>query len=116
MILKITGQDKERLDQNLNSFLNLSTMICLKGYIPSPEEMSSPQELGKWWIRETNRFILLPISNDYWLNIREEGENYILVEFRFRYDNDNKKKDSISLVLLAFFDFVENANLPIVKP
>jgi hypothetical protein len=109
MKLKIFASNKERFESNLIRFLNLSTLICLGGSIPSQYDIENAENLGRWWIKEedNNRFQLLGISNNDWVNIHEEGENFIIVEFNFRYDKGSYKKVAISNLMLAFFDFIE---------
>lgn len=108
MKLKISGNTEERFDRNLTSFLNLATLICLKGIIPTQKEIDEPERLGKWWfLDEGKRYVMIGAANDYWANIREKGENYIVIEFSFRYDIDLKKKKAVSNLMLALFDFVE---------
>lgn len=108
MKLKITGNTPERFESNLKRFLNLSTLVCLKGYVPSQNEIEKP-ELGRWWIleEENKRYQLLPSANDYWLNIREKGTNYIILDFSYRYDSNFKMKNALCELTSTVFDFVE---------
>ncbi|MEK6829077.1 MAG: hypothetical protein AABY15_03040 [Nanoarchaeota archaeon] len=112
MELKITGNTEERFNNNLKSFLNVATMICLKGNVPTQKDIDQAEALGRWWTLEekNKRYQILGSVNDNWLNIRESGVNYIIVEFNFRYDIDSQKKKAISNLMLAFFDFVEKVD------
>ena len=107
MELKITGRTKEQFDFNLESFLNISAMICLWGKIPTKDDVKEAECLGRWWYKEkdNNRYQLSSTNND-WLNVRKEGENYIIVEFNFRYDSQFEKKKAITNLMLTFYDFV----------
>jgi len=112
MKLKISGSSKERFEQNLTNFLNVATMICLRGHIPTQYDIDNAEKLGGWHYHEkiggVNRFQLLGAANNDWLNvIQEGGEYFVIVEFSFRYDSDSKKKESITNLMFAFFDFVE---------
>jgi len=111
MKLKISGKNKELFKENLNSFLNVATMICLRGHIPTQYDIDNADRLGRWWYREDSggcdRYQLFGLANNDWLNVKEEGENFIIAEFNFRYDGERKKKESITNLMLAFFDFVE---------
>lgn len=111
MKLKITGRNKDNFDKNLTDFLNVATMICLQGTIPTEYYIKEAKNLGYWWFRENDsRFELLKAINNHKLIIRNEGENFIIVEFNIRYDYDGKKKTTISELMLAWFDFVEHIN------
>lgn len=108
MELKITGYNKENFEENLTHFLNVATMICLKGHIPTQDDIINTRTHGMWWFKETDnkRFQLLG-SNNNWLNIVSEGENFIVVEFNFRYDKYSHRKNTISRLMLEWFDFVD---------
>ncbi|MCU0337872.1 MAG: hypothetical protein MUF12_08480 [Sediminibacterium sp.] len=112
MELRISGRSEEQFNENLVSFLNVSTFICLRGTIPKQWDIDKAETGGRWWTKEAHnrRFNILGIVNDNWLNIRKEGENFIVVEFNFRYDRHFEKKKSISNLMLAFFDFVSIEN------
>lgn len=109
MKLKITGHNKERFEENLLNFLNMATLICHKGYIPTQYDIDNADRLGNWWSldKEQNKYYILGGSNNIWLAILEETETSKTVEFSFRYDSKREKEFSISNVLLAFLDYVE---------
>jgi len=109
MILKITGRDRETYLENLTKFLNLATLICLRGNIPEPYDIENAESFGNWWFREPKRFQILGSSNNNWLNIIEEFETHIVVEFQFRYDKDFNKERTTTELMLCWFDFVEVA-------
>ena len=107
--LKITGRNTERVEQNLKDVLSLATLVCHKGYVPTPRDIETAETLGMWYSKDTpNRYNLIPTCNDYWANIIEQGENFIVLEFNIRYDGNEKKTKSLSELILAWFDdFVE---------
>lgn len=103
MEIKIIGHNKERFEENLKNVLNVATLICLKGIIPTERDIATSETGGRWYIKEDGRYNLLPIANDYWANIKGEGENFIVIEFNVRYDGDGKKKLALTNSILAFF-------------
>jgi hypothetical protein len=105
MDLKITGVTKERFEKNLKDILNVSAFVCLQGYIPDEQEIEEPIRSGKWWFRESepNRFQLVPTTNNYWANIIDEGNDFIVIRFNIRYDRDNKKSESLSNLISSWF-------------
>lgn len=109
MKLKISGNTKEQFKKNTIDFLNLSTLICLKGSIPSNYDIETAERLGRWWIKEPDnkRFSLLGVFNNDWIHIIEEAETYMVVEFHFRYDTYFQKELTISQLMNAWLDFVE---------
>jgi len=54
MKIKITGRDPERFNENLKLVLNAACVMAMGGYIPSPIEMSTPEQRGKYWFIENN--------------------------------------------------------------
>ena len=111
MPIKITGRNKELFDKNLAAVLNVACVVAMSGSIPNKREIEEPERWGKYWIREkdgTNRFQLYPASNDYWANIKDEGENFIVIEFSYRYDrNGNAFSDALTqLIAVRFRDDV----------
>lgn len=108
MKLKITGTSAERLESNLKNILSVATLVCLKGYIPSEQDIEEAETKGRWYIQDSEtRYNLVPMANDYWANIKEKGEHFIVLEFNVRYDGNGKKKDSLSNLILSWFDYVE---------
>ena len=90
MQIKITGKNKELFESTLTSVLNISAVVAMGGYIPEDHDIENAQQSGRYWARETeggvNRFNLYPRSNSYFANIRDKGDNYIVLEFSYRYD------------------------------
>jgi hypothetical protein len=103
MKIKITGKNKELFDHYLKSVLNIACIAAMGGNLPTNLEIESPMGRGRYWFREENRFHLYPMSNDYWANIRQEGENFIVLEFSYRYDKDNAFSDALCNLLAARF-------------
>jgi hypothetical protein len=104
--VRITGRTKEQFQSNLERFLNVATFISLSGSIPTQREIDNASTTGRWWYRDGDRFQLLGIANNDWLNIRAEEELQMDVEFNYRYDIQSRKKKAITALMLAFFDFV----------
>jgi hypothetical protein len=107
MEIKITGRSQKVFENNLTHFLNLSTMIIRRGEIPTKSDIDNAEQYGMWWYKDLHdRYQLLPVTNDYWLNVIGQGDNYIIVEYNFRYDR-GLKKETITNLMGAWFDFVE---------
>jgi hypothetical protein len=91
MKIKITGKSQELFEHYLAAVLNLAAVAAMGGYIPDKREINEPSRTGRYWYRDNDgvgigRFNLFPMSNDYYANIREEGENYIVLDFWYRHD------------------------------
>ncbi len=107
MELKIFGRNEKRFEENLKDVLSVATLVCSRGYVPTKLDIEQAEQYGRWYTLDLpDRYNLLPMSNDYWGNIRGRGENYIIIEFNVRYDGDNAKKLSLSNLLLAWFPCV----------
>lgn len=109
MLIKITGQTPELFNENLTAVLNIASVIAMRGYIPSETDQANPQGAGRYWYREAGapRYQLFPSSNDYWANVRHEGENYIVLEFSYRYDR-RRLCDVLAALILVRFPDVED--------
>jgi hypothetical protein len=91
MKIKITGKSPELFEHYLTAVLNLAAVAAMGGHIPTQREINESSRIGRYWYRDNDgvaigRFNLYPMSNDYYANIREEGENYIVLDFWYRYD------------------------------
>lgn len=90
MLLKISAKTPELLSEYLEHIMNAACVMCMAGYIPTEADKSDPERSGRFWFREkahgSNRFHLYPVGNDYWANVQEEGDNFIVLTFRYRYD------------------------------
>lgn len=106
MLLRINWETDRQGVENIKEFLSLANLICLKGEVPTPEEIKDPERFGKWWRQEGGSFYLVCGGNNAWLHTRQKGDGFMDVEFSFRYDRDNIKKDAISNTMIAFLDFV----------
>lgn len=114
MLLKISGKNQELFDHFLTSIMNLACVAAMGGNIPNKDEIQTPRERGRYWFHEkengSNRFHLYPMSNDYWANVKEEGENFMVVEFRYRYDREGSAFADALTQLLAV-RFRDNATI-----
>ena len=114
MKLTISGENKKELEENVKRFMNVATLVCLKGELPLLYDIDHAETVGRWWCKDVpiERYSILGIANNIWVNIVhddvEDRANFMQVEFWFRYDKDDAKKKAISTVMLAFFDFVSN--------
>lgn len=116
MTIKITGRNAELFQENLTAVLNIACVVAGHGNIPTEQDIQDPGRSGRYWYRETdhgaNRFQLYPTSNDWWANIRGEGENFIVLEFQYRYDRHGVAEALTNLLLIRFAnsDFVSLAS------
>lgn len=112
MELRITGRTAEQLKENFIQFMNLATMICLKGHVPTPHEIANAENQGMWWCDKNSdgkSFSIIGTANNIWLNVRDKDEDFIDVEFTFRYDGQRVKEKAICNCIVAFLDFVDAA-------
>lgn len=105
MKIKITGRNAELFNHNLTAVLNIACVVAGRGAIPTDYDREN-QNGGRYWLREKepNRFQLLPLGNDFWANIRDEGENFIVLEFSYRYDRTQWFSELFPLLLLSMFN------------
>lgn len=111
MLLKIKGRNKERFKETVNSIMNIACVVAGKGSIPSEYDIKNAENSGQYWYENVkeDKFEILGISNDHKAFVRERGENFIVVEFSFRYDGRYgvqgfPKKTALSNLILAIFD------------
>jgi hypothetical protein len=116
MKIKITGKSQELFEHYLTTVLNLAAVAAMGGYIPDKREIEEPQRFGRYWYREKegatlDRFNLYPMSNDYFANVREEGENYIVLDFSYRYDRAGGGFFDAALCNLLQIRFYDNVSI-----
>ncbi len=115
MKIKITGKSKDLFDHYLKSVLNIAAVAAMGGHIPDQREIEYPRARGRYWYRDsegmTNRFNLYPMSNDYYANVREEGENFIILEFWYRYDRAGVNSFVAALCNLLSIRFYDNVSI-----
>jgi len=103
MQIKITGRTPELFNQFLKSVLNIATVVAQYGYLPTRDDISDPERTGRYWFREGDSFRIASISNNMFCSIREEGENYMVLEFSYRYDKDGIFANALTNLLAARF-------------
>jgi len=99
MTIKISGRNEELFEANLKTALNIGQVASQRGYIPD-EHYSNPN-YGRVWIEDPNGYDLAPISNDYKAFVRNRGENFIELEFSYRYDGADRPFANALTVLVA---------------
>jgi hypothetical protein len=111
-MIKIKGRNKELYERTLKNVLDVTFVICSKGYFPTEWDIEKPERSGKYWLleEENNRYNIVPTNNNYWLNIKNKGENFVVLDFNCRYDKDNKKKNIIIEEFDKYFkiDFLDS--------
>jgi hypothetical protein len=85
MEIKVFGKNKELFNTILERVLNIASVACMGGYIPSEYEKLNPEGSGLFWFKEENCFHL-GRANDHWGHIRSQGEDFVVLEFTYRYD------------------------------
>ena len=91
--------------------MNIGCVVSRYGSIPTERDMAEAERLGNYWYENVkeNKFELLPTANNNKAFVRKRGENYIVVEFRFRYDGSLEvkgflKATALTNLILAIFD------------
>jgi len=110
--IKITGRNSELFNENLTNVLNIASVICMGGKIPTQHDIDNAYKSGGWWCQTQTKYDLFPSVNNYSAFVQDEGENvngesYIVLRFWARYDRTNKKVSSLCVLLDNWFDFVE---------
>lgn len=109
MLLKISAKTPEMFSDYLENIMNAACVICMGGYIPNEAERSAPQRRGRFWFRVkvpgSNCFHLYPVSNDYWANVQEEGEDFIVLRFRYRYDKGEAFANALTHLIAERFHY-----------
>lgn len=97
------------LSEYLEKIMNAACVMCMAGYIPTESDKSDPERSGWFWFREKgyglNRFQLYPAGNDYWANVQEEGENFIVLMFRYRYDKEDAFANALTNLIAVRFHY-----------
>jgi|JI10StandDraft_1071094.scaffolds.fasta_scaffold141461_4 hypothetical protein len=98
--VKITGRNKKLFDNNLECAINLAALYARGGTMPSNYDIKNN---GRWWNLNENeeKYDLYPRANDYKIFIRGKGENWILLEFYYRYDNKDKNDNFLFQTKIA---------------
>ena len=83
--------------------------MCMGGYIPTESQKADPERSGRWWFREKKHgvdcFYLWPGSNDYWANVQHEGEAFMVLKFRFRYDKEDTFANALTNLIAVRFHY-----------
>lgn len=104
MLLKITGKNAELFQENLTAVLNIATVFCQRGHIPTPDEQTNAQQHGRYWWREGKKINLYSMGNDFWAWVQDgsEMETSVTLWFTYRYDRNNLMDALINLIHLRF--------------
>lgn len=102
-MIRVEAKDTEMLKEYLYSILNIAIVISLGGRIPDERDIANAKGSGFFWFRDGDRYCLAPHSNNYWAFVREEGENFIVLEFAYRYDKNNEFADTLTKLLAIRF-------------
>lgn len=104
MRLTISHKNPEVLKEYLVCALNIACIVAGHGNIPTELEQKSPEQYGRYWWREYNRFHLYSTSNDWIANILEETENSITLSFYKRHDTNGCADALANLIALRMPD------------
>ena len=111
--IKISAKTPEKFEKLLSDILNMACVMCMTGDIPTQRDMENPQQTGRYWFLEESgeRYQLFPVTNNYWMGIRERTDTSAVIQFRVRYDHERQKAKALTNSVLAFFpDNTEEAN------
>ncbi len=116
MKIKITGKSQELFEHYLTAVLNFAAVSAMGGHIPDKREIEEPHRFGRYWYREKegatlDRFNLYPLSNDYFANVTEQGENYIVLDFWYRHDRSGGGSFVAALCNLLQIRFFDNVSI-----
>lgn len=105
MKIKIKGHNQEHLKNLIARIMNLSCIAFNRGKIPTEKDMQEPEKSVMYWYENINesKYELLPIANNHKAFVRDRGENFIVIEFHSRYDDEKKEVNALSNLILAFF-------------
>jgi hypothetical protein len=100
--VKIKGRNKKLFDNNLECAINLAAVYARHGVVPKDYDIER-RENGHWWNLNENedKYDLNPSANDYKAFVRDKGENWILLEFYYRYDNKDKNDNFLFQTKIA---------------
>lgn len=109
MLLKISANTPGLFPEFLENIMNAACVMCMGGYIPTDADRSEPERSGRFWFRgkgsDVNRFHLYPVGNDYWANVQDEGDNFIVLAFRYRYDKAEAFTNALTHLIAARFHY-----------
>jgi hypothetical protein len=114
MKLKTTGKGNtpERVQESLNHYLeavlNIACVIARGGSLPNALDLSYPSQRGGYWYFEGDKIHLHGSANNFFAFVVERGENYVTLQFHYRYD---KQGFSDTLATLMAIRFPENCEL-----
>lgn len=86
--IKIQHPNPEALNQILTGILNIACVAAQRGHIPNNLEMDCPQQFGRYWWREGDKFHLASAHNDFWAFVQDEMPGFICLRFQYRYDRE----------------------------
>lgn len=95
MKIKITGKNADLLQEFLTSVINVACAIAWRG----AENL--------YWNLDGDKYDLCPATNNYWAFVRERGDNFIVLEFRYRYDSTGLADAMCVLMKARFNDEIE---------
>jgi|688.fasta_scaffold772913_1 hypothetical protein len=116
MKIKITGKSQELFEHYLTAVLNFAAVAAMGGHIPTQRDIEKPDIFGRYWYREKegatlDRFNIYPLSNDYFANVTEQGENYIVLDFWYRHDRSSGGSFVAALCNLLVIRFFDNVSI-----
>lgn len=113
--IKIKGLDAEDLEKKIEDAMNLVALFVRGGRLPQGDDTTNPQR-GMWWQYniEESKYEFFH-TNDYKAFVREKEENFIVLEFHYRYGHrDEINFNTImsqTIFLMLGNEFVEILNV-----
>ena len=109
--IKVLGKNPEQLKSNIESVLNIASMIASRGHLPNEK---GRENSAYWWLYKDGKdgwegWDLYPTVNNYWVYIDKKSETFMELRFHYRYDGKENVwvKSVISVIKLALQDDVE---------
>ena len=115
MLIKIKGNSKRLFEDNVKKVMNIACVVSRYGSLPTDADIiqsKEPERSSEFWYEDVkkSKFELFPLANNNKAFVRERGENFIVIEFHFRYDGrglngtGRSKSEALSNLILAIFD------------
>lgn len=101
--LKLNAQSPEHLDNLMTGILNIASIICGNGYLPTDVERVNA-DLGRVWVWQDNNTVdLNPITANYKAFVQARAKNSITFRFQYRHEDVANLSKFMTILLNARF-------------
>mgnify|MGYP001770286087 CR=1 FL=1 len=106
LLIKGKGNTPERVQESLNhyleSVLNIACVIARGGSLPNSLDLAYPTQRGGYWYFEGDKVHLHGSANDFFSFVIERGDDYVILQFHYRYDKQGFADAITSLLAIRF--------------